>query len=520
MLRSLDCVENKMNDRLLKQSFLYTYLFGIVAHAYCFLNLTISHDSLRAFYIAAKWPKASLGRIFYSSYIALTRGKFVVPWLIGVLALFWISIVVYLIARMFQMERRVFVLLIAGICVTNPSVYATAATYLHDLDANSFAILLAVTAVWLWNQAMGKKDNKGKFVCLGVGALILSIALGIYQSFISVAITLIMLLSLKKLLDGEKAAKVLFDGFFGIGMIVVTAGLYLLEVKIFTQYTGISILDNESYNGLGNLSQAFSGNVFGKILDTYGSFVSAFKNLILTSEPVNLILLVQGILVLCIAVIAVIGIIKLDWWGRILFAVLGLFLPLGMNTSSFLSNGMYHVLMQYAVWFVYLLALLFVWWIIKEKKIPAVLKKWLGIIVLVCISLTIVENLQTSNTIYVKKNLEFQSTLSYMTRVAERMEEVEEYIPGETPVVFIGEYAVGDSMIGFEKYEVITGVEYHSPITFYDTYKDFFRYVLGRPISLEDAGNFEEHEDVLEMPAFPKEGSIAMIEGTLVVKMK
>ena len=520
MLRILDCVENKMNDRLLKQSFLFTYLLGLVAHAYCFLNLTISHDSLRAFYIAAKWPKASLGRIFYSAYIALTRGKFVVPWLIGVLALFWLSIAVYLIARMFQMERRVFVLLIAGICVTNPSIYATAATYLHDLDANSFAILLAVTAVWLWNQAMGKKDNKGKFVCLGVGALILSIALGIYQSFISVAITLIMLLSLKKLLDGEKAAKVLFDGIFGIGMLAVTAVLYLLEVKIFTQYTGISILDNESYNGLGNMSQVFSGNVFGKIVDTYGSFVSAFKNLILTSEPVNLILVVQGILILCIAVIAVVGIKKLDWWCRILFAVLGIFLPFGMNISSFMSNGMYHVLMQYAVWFIYLLALLFVWWITKEKKVPAALKKWLGIVVLVCISLTIVENLQTSNTIYVKKNLEFESTLSYMTRVADRMEEVEEYIPGETPVVFIGEYAVGDSIIGFEKYEVITGVEYHSPITFYDTYKDFFRYVLGRPISLEDAGNFEEHEDVLEMPAFPKEGSIAMIEGTLVVKMK
>ena len=520
MQKILDCVENKMNDRLLKQSFLYTYLLGLAAHAYCFLNLTISHDSLRAFYIAAKWPKASLGRIFYSAYIALTRGKIVVPWLIGALALFWISIAVYLIARMFRMERRVFVLLLAGICATNPSVYATAATYLHDLDANSFAILLAVIAVWLWNQAMEKKDNKGKFICLGIGTLILSIALGIYQSFISVAITLIMLLSLRNLLDGEKAAKVFLEGIFGIGMIVVTAMLYLLEVKIFTQYTGISILDNESYNGLGNLSQVFSGNVFGKILDTYGSFVSAFKNLILTSEPENLVLIVQGVLILCTAAIALFGLMKLAGMGKVLFAVLGVFLPFGMNISSFLSNGMYHVLMQYAVWFVYLLALLFVWWIAKERKLPTVLKKWLGIIVLACISLTIVENLQTSNTIYVKKNLELQSTLSYMTRVAERMEEEEAYIPGETPVVFIGEYAVGDSMTGFEKYEVITGVEYHSPITFYDTYKDYFRYVLGRPISLEDAGRFEEHEDVQEMPVFPKEGSIALVDGTLIVKLK
>ena len=85
MQKMLDRVGNKMNDKLLKQSFFYTYLLGLAAHAYCFLNLTISHDSLRAFYIAGKYPKASLGRIFYAAYLTLTRGKIVLPWLIGVL---------------------------------------------------------------------------------------------------------------------------------------------------------------------------------------------------------------------------------------------------------------------------------------------------------------------------------------------------------------------------------------------------------------------------------------------------
>ena len=118
MQKMLDCVGNRINDKLLKQSFFYTYLLGLAAHAYCFLNLTVSHDSLRAFYIAGKYPKASLGRIFYGAYIALTRGKIVLPWAIGVLGLFWISIAVYFIVRMFQMEKRVIVILVAGICVT------------------------------------------------------------------------------------------------------------------------------------------------------------------------------------------------------------------------------------------------------------------------------------------------------------------------------------------------------------------------------------------------------------------
>lgn len=520
MQKILDHVGNKMNDRLLKQSFLYTYLLGLAAHAYCFLNLTISHDSLRAFYIAGKWPKASMGRIFYAAYISLTRGKIVLPWLIGVLALFWVSIAVYLIVRMFGMEKRVFVVLVAGICVTNPSFYATAATYIHDLDANSFALLLAVLTVYLWDCSMRTSEKKRKFLLLGIAACLLSLALGIYQSFLSAAITLIILISIKNLLDGQKCAKVFGNGLYAISMVVVTAGLYLLEVKLFTKFTGISILDNESYNGLGNLSQLFTGNFFGKLLDTYESFLTPFKNLILTSEPESLILAVQAVLVLCVLGMALIGFKKLDWKSRGLLIILGILMPLGMNISSLLSNGMYHVLMQYAVWFVYLLALLLVWWLSLEKHISEHIQKGLGIAVLVCVSLTIVENIQTANSIYVKKNLESQATMSYMTRVADRMEEEEEYIPGETPVVFIGEYAVGDSMTGFEKYEVITGAEYHSPITFYDTYKDYFRYILGRSISLEDAAAFEEDTRVLEMPAFPKEGSIGMIDGTLVVKLK
>ena len=268
------------------------------------------------------------------------------------------------------------------------------------------------------------------------------------------------------------------------------------------------------------MSDVLSGNVLLKIADTYQSFVTPFKNLILTSEPQNLILAAMAVLLMCTAAVLVTGFIKTDWLGKLLFVLLGILMPFGMNVSSFLSNGMYHVLMQYAVWFVYLLALAAIWWFSLEKNVSDKLKKVLGTAVCVCIALIIAENIQTANTIYVKKNLEAQATLSYMTRVAERMEEEEEYIPGETPVVFIGEYAVGASMTGFEKYEVITGVEYHSPITFYDTYKDYFRYMLGRPISLEDAGALESDERVDQMPVFPKEGSVVMLDGTLVVKLQ
>lgn len=510
----------KIETRQLKQSLCYTYLLGLAAHAYCFLHLSISHDSLRAFYIAGKWPKASMGRIFYAGYIAVTRGKIVLPWLIGILALLWCSITVYVLTQMFQIRERSYVMLLAGICVTNPSVYAMAATYLHDLDANFFALLLAVGSAWLWSCSAGIQKKSGRVFLLTAGALMLSVALGIYQCFISVAIALIMIYSIWELIQGEPWKNVLVRLLLGAVMVLGAGVFYTIEVKIFTHFTGISALDNDAYNGLGNLSQVLSGNILTKVSENYRNFVAVFQNLIRTSDPEMFFLVVQGLFFLGIAGIALWAFVKVKAGSKVLLAVLAVCLPFIMNISGFLGNGTYHILMQYAVWLVYLFGVIFLEWLRQEKQLSDPLKNGWKILVIGCLMLTILENVQTSNTIYVKKDLEAQSTLSFMTRVADRMEENEDYIPGETPVVFLGEYAVGQSLAGFEKYEVITGAQYHSPITFYDTYKDYFRYVLGRPIVLADVQTVETQEKIGELPVFPKEGSIAMVDGTLVVKLQ
>lgn len=64
------------------------------------------------------------------------------------------------------------------------------------------------------------------------------------------------------------------------------------------------------------------------------------------------------------------------------------------------------------------------------------------------------------------------------------------------------------------------GAGYRSPITYESTYEKYFMFMLGRPMVSADASEFENREEVLEMPVFPKEGSIAMIDGTLVVKLQ
>ena len=198
--------------------------------------------------------------------------------------------------------------------------------------------------------------------------------------------------------------------------------------------------------------------------------------------------------------------------------LLSVILPFVMNITCFLSVGTAHVLTQYAVWMVYLLAIVMVLWF-EKQNISVIVKKIVYMLLLGSLLVLIADNIQTSNAIYVKKDLEYQATLSYMTRVADRMEEQAEYIPGKTPVLIIGENVIGQSKTGFERYEILTGVEHQGSVTYHDTYKDYFRYVLSRPISLHYDTKLKNSEDVLKMPVFPKRESVQMIDEVLVVKL-
>lgn len=514
----LECVRKTVDERLLKQSFLYTFIIGLVAHGYCFLNLLVSHDSLNDFYVSDQWERAGFGRIFYSIYISLTRGRIVLPWFIGVLTLCWIAVAVYLIAKLFGIKKCGLIFLISGICVTNPTVYTLAATYIHDLDADMFAMLLSVSAVYCWYQANQKSEMKHKAIWFLLGTVSLSVSLGIYQSFIALSITLVIFCSLKALLERKEFKTVVTSGCTAIGMMAVSAVMYIVELKVFEALTGVSTMNSATYNGVGNVTAAFSGNVVANVFDTYKSFIGAFKNFITTSYPEMMSVVLLGVTACIIVVIALLGLKEMDWKCRGLFIVLSTILPFAMNITYFLSGGMAHVLTQYAVWMLYLLAVIFLVWYEKENH-PLQVKKAVSIFIVCGLFFTVTENIQTANTVYVKKDLEYQATLSYMTRVADHMEEQEGYIPGETPVLIIGQNVIGISKPGFERYGVLTGVSGNGSVTYQDTYKDYFKYVLARPVSLAYNDELKNSDEIINMPVFPEKGSVQMINEVLVVKL-
>ena len=119
--------------------------------------------------------------------------------------------------------------------------------------------------------------------------------------------------------------------------------------------------------------------------------------------------------------------------------------------------------------------------------------------------------------------------MSLMTRVVYRMEETEDYIPGETPVVFVGvSNQINYTSEAFDFYRKITGIGASQAVTqslatyYFNVYEAYFKYVLKNPAVMGDDdtwSSLQENAEVKAMPSYPREGCIKMMDGVLVVKM-
>ena len=502
--------------RLLFLCFTAVFCWGLVAHAYGFFRASFSHDMLNALVttsVETYW-KMQLGRPGIVLYRRVIRGVIAAPWLLGLLSLLWLSLSCFLVTKLFRIPGKIFPVLVAGILSVNISVIGMCAGFLYEMDANLFAMLCGVFAVLLW-------DRQGWRGCL-FGVPFVAFCMGTYQSMVSVPVTLIMLLSITALLRGESFSAVFRKGLLGVGMLLAGALLYWAAVKLMCVWKGINLTMN-SYN---RLEQGTGFSLFGKLAAVYGNWAAAFWDP--SRSHVEPFVLAINI------VLPVLALLRLSVWlfcseagirEKALLVALLLLLPLGMNTAQLGFSLPVHDLMKYAFWLFELLWLLpfFLLPPLREKR--ALLRPASALLA----GLLLFSNVQTANNVYLKKQLEQDACLSLMTRVMYCVEEQEDYIPGETPLVFVGvSPLLNKSIPGFEAYYDIEGATDSSPIVksdasyFYNVYAAYLRSVLNSNAVTADTQTWARlQKDVrtAEMPCYPGDGCVRLLDGIMVVKL-
>ena len=502
---------------LLKRAMLYTFLFGFLAHGFMMTNLSISHDAVFNFYdeLPAHQHQIELGRFMEPLYRELTGSCLLMPWSLGLVAFFWLGTAVFLVCRLFDLSGRWEVLLTAGIMTVNISVTATAAAYEPWLAADMFTLLMAVFGVWCW-RLYGKSHRISR-LALGMAAVIISLA--IYQSYLSVTVVLIIMLSIQDLIMKKNeggGVKVFQDGCAGAGMIAAGGIVYYILMLLSSILSYVPLLEgkHDSVTNLWDNQETILQRALYCLKEAITHFFAKDENIY--PYPViwaaNFLIGCVGICLAVCLVRQIRGELQKGEW--LLLALLVVALPFAAYMVRLL-NPYVHDLMVYSVWLLYMFPILLSKWTYKCNWRWG---KYSGAVVIL-ISFILFSLIQTDNAVYVKKRVESEATLSLMTEVMAEVERTEGYVPGETELIFAGDITkILRPMPGMDRIKGISGNNKPTAIVDPNIYQEYFNHVMLRKANFiyeKDAGKWQE---VQKMPAYPQAGYVRMVDGIVVVK--
>lgn len=510
------------NRKLLTCCFTATFAVGLLAHAYGFLTCNLNHDYLNAFIATAAEDhvKMEVGRFFVPLYRALVRGNIALPWLIGVLGMFWTGWAAFLTMKIFDVRSGPQAVLISAVMICNVTWLSQIAVYLFEFDCNAFSLLMAVTAVWLW-----RKRSFPAGILLGGVCILLSI--GIYQSYINVTVSLIIWASIMDLLNGGEEMAVVKKGFAGIAMLLLGGLLYLLLNKLAYGVMGIEQMARTSVtaaSGQDGLLIGYAKLILPAMKKLFGTIVHpVYESFLLRYSVVAVTVFLIG------SILAFLIRKKYHGLRILLLFVLAGVLPFGMNATFFLAGGEgVHDVMMYAAWYFYVFVLLLAFRLCDPDMLPGKCSRFVRDVACVVVVFLLWQTAILSNTAYVKKERESDAALSTMTRVVAMMENFDGYEFNRTPVAFIGSAAMMGNHPEYARFNNVVGVGMTTPIPqdkyldYYNVYKTYFEYVLQYPVVLCDNdvhSQLKYSKEVLEMPDFPDKGCIRFIGDVLVVKV-
>lgn len=510
MLLKSTLMRSKMEK--LKTSFIWTFIFGIAAHGYCFFNPMFGHDGA-LIYLDDDFWKASIGRWFVGIYRNI-RSRYSAPWLTGILCLVYLSLAVFLITEIFDICDKWIIALISGAFSTSIIFASLNASYIHDSDSYMFVVLVAVFTAWVLTK---NKISNTILKVLVAGALI-SIMLGIYQAYIPMTVAIVAMVMQIMCFDKAPIKDVIKLIIETLVAHVVGAVLYVIEVALSIRYYQVPLAQGSSNSlSLDNL------NILG---GTHTAYVLFAEHFFKADAFTPILVVVANLLIIVLAVLSLAVILKNQKLSAIqLFLAIAaaVLMPLILNALCLIADVRF--VMQYQYCLVYVFVLEIVAYALKHhsSSIKASIKKSIPIILAVAISVGIFSNITITNAIYTKKEMDYQATWNLMGDVVYDIEKLPGYKMGETEVVFIGSPSKWEGQhdrFGFSSFDAET-IKTNYSVTGYYTYVAMINQIMNKNMVIGDsikAREMAEKPEIADMPYYPYAGSVQMIGDVAVVK--
>lgn len=493
-----------------KNIFAYVFAIGIIAHGYAFFNSNFSHDSV---FFTHEFD-ILLGRWMHAVVWFFRGGNIFPSVLIGTISLTALSFAAICYIKLFEIRNKVIMFLVSGVLVTNFSLTYIASTYLFFLDINCIAVLFSILAVYL----TVKNEDLNLLARVTLSAIFLTMAIALYQAYLQVFCAFGVIYVFTCLVQNKSCTSVLKDIAALLCVCLLGLALYYFSLKFCSHFLKIEFA--HGYNSINNAG--FDLNIKGTFQSIYDDLNHLPSYSHKTQKNVLIVLLSFSM-----AVIAFLK-VKLQYsLKKMLCCIICLFalLPFASNCVYMISGGLMHALMKYSYSLIFLVPLNLLSYLgLTYSNIRIYRKAYYLVTALVCIF--IYNNVVFSNQVYMRKDYNDKASLSLMTRIVSRLDNLENFTP-KTPACLVGNYMfnpylVHSDFLDTSKFNSIIGnagidSEFaftYNPFTYITNFMKF-NYTECNVIP----DDLFENKEVQNMPVFPIKGSVKMIDGRAVVKL-
>lgn len=486
-------------------------IVGLLAYGFTFTNKLPNYDDVTCLF--SKGATIDSGR-WGLSLIDAIFPNFSMPWIYGLITLALITAAVCLMVHLFSIRSKLLQGLLAGAVVVFPSLIGTFC-YMFTSSSYGLAFLLAVLAAWLISQ------EKRWYAIPAIICMVAS--LSIYQAYISVCSSLLVLVLIHRLLredTSKQIAPVIWQGLWFVAFLVASLLLYAVGTWAVMRLTGIQ------FNEYASNSISFSlSDIPRRVFLAYYSFLLYFTTNYCGLLPTSLSRFLHwaGLIATIILLVLWLSRQKRSALLRCALLVMMIFLlPLAICCMYlFTDDASVHTLVQYSFVAVYALAVIVADSCpIENGKIRVFGSRIVLNIVTLAIAMTIVCNIYLANEVYLHLYMCYENNYAFYTALVADLQMMPQFNEHATLAIIGAEDSDKKFDYQFAFLDCITGADGVSPSDY--SKHNFLQYYIGFPVSFateEECNEIAASPEYAQMPAYPYYGSMRWFGDTLVVKL-
>ncbi len=449
------------------------------------------------------------------------KGNIVSPILVTLMSSVFLGITVNLIIDLLEIKNKFFQFMIAIIFVVAPNISATL-TFFYCSDAYLLGMLLATLSIYLVKKYEDKK------IMVLIGGLLLAVSMGMYQTYLSIAMVLTVATLMMDLFK-QKEIKSIFQMMFKyliMGILAIVIFYILSHGMLWIRNLPISTYSGANTIGLETLTKIPS-----LLPQAYQSFFHYYFNDHMIPNTIWNTHILYWVLFIVTFIAMVYLIMKNKIYQKIphMLLIIGLLLiaPICFGIIEIMvPDADIHILMACSM--IYVFPIFFK---IFDMLPKTTFSNWLKGIITICSLGVIWIYTWQDNASYLAMKMMQDQAISTSERILTQIEQLDEY-KKDMPVLILGGIKESEyfdrnntSLETKKIYERSWGFIAKDPTIWWgnlDSWKKIFYEYIGVNIHLVsewDCAEIFETEAYKRMKYYPEKGSIKVIHGTVVVKL-